>query len=149
LHIFLLFCTLHAWGEISCVNRTCFYYMRFHVKLWIITICVIIGINYQVWTYPFQLYLMKSFQFLLLPVKLRNKINDVLLNDLMICYTASSKYSSDLMMSILFEHSPQTGLGKGIYLLILFSTLLAGYISYLLFQIVLSLTKWRASFVSI
>jgi len=33
--------------------------------------------------------------------------------------------------------------------LILFSTLFAGYVSSLLFQIVLLLTKWRASFISI
>jgi len=66
--------------------------------------------------------------------KLHNKINDLWLNDLMI-------YSSHLMMLILFEHLLQRGLGKGIYLIILFSTLLAGYIFYLLFQIVFLLTK--------
>jgi len=55
--------------------------------------------------------------------------------------TPSERYSSHLMMLILFEHSPQRGLGKSIYLLILFSTLLAGYISSLLFQIVLLLKK--------
>jgi len=63
--------------------------------------------------------------------------------------TPNMRYSSHLMMLILFEHSPQRGLGNDIYLLILFSTLLAGYVSSLLFQIVLLLTKWRASFISI
>jgi len=53
------------------------------------------------------------------------------------------------MMLILFEHSPQRGLIKGIYLLILFSTLLECYVSSLLFQIVLLLTKWWAFFISI
>ena len=52
-------------------------------------------------------------------------------------------------MLILFKHSPQRGLGKGIYLLILVSTLLTDYVSSLLFQIVLLSTKWRAYFISI
>jgi len=65
-------------------------------------------------------------------------------------YTPSSgRQSSHLMILILFEHSSQRGLGKGIYLLILFSTLLASYVSSLLFQIVPLSTKWRASFISI
>ena len=34
--------------------------------------------------------------------------------------TPSERYSSHLMMLILFEHSPQRGFGKGLYLLILF-----------------------------
>ena len=63
--------------------------------------------------------------------------------------TPSERYSSHLMMSILFKHSLQRDLGKGIYLLILFSTLLTGYISSLLFQTVLLLKKWRTSFISI
>jgi hypothetical protein len=63
--------------------------------------------------------------------------------------TPSMRYLSHLMMLILFEHLPQIGLGKSIYLLILFSTLLAGYVSSLLFQIVLLSTKWRAYFISI
>jgi hypothetical protein len=46
-------------------------------------------------------------------------------------------------------HSPQRSLGKGICLLILFSTLLACYVSSLLFQIILLLTKWRVSFILI
>jgi len=61
--------------------------------------------------------------------------------------TPSRRYSSHLI--ILFEHSPQRGLGKRIYLLILFSTLLTGYVSSLLFYIVLLLAKWRVSFISI
>jgi hypothetical protein len=48
-----------------------------------------------------------------------------------------------------WNFSSQRGLRKGIYLLILFSKLLACYISYLLFQIILLLTKWRASFILI
>jgi len=56
--------------------------------------------------------------------------------------TPSKRYSSHLMMLILFEHWPHRGLEKVIYLLILFSTLLASYISSLLIQIVLLLTKW-------
>jgi len=63
--------------------------------------------------------------------------------------TLRRRYSSHLMILILFEHSSQRGLRKGIYLLILFSTLLTSYVSSLLFQIVLLSTKWRVSFISI
>ena len=63
--------------------------------------------------------------------------------------TPSRKYSRHFMMLILFEHSPQRGLRKGIYLLILFSTILTDYVSSLLFQIVLLSTKWRASLILI
>jgi len=63
--------------------------------------------------------------------------------------TSSGRYSSRLMMLILFEHSLERDRGKGIYLLILFSTLLASYISSFLFKIVLLLKKWRTSFISI
>jgi len=63
--------------------------------------------------------------------------------------TPSERYSSRLMMLILFEHSLKRDRGKGIYLLILFSTLLADYISSFLFKIVLLLKKWQTSFISI
>jgi hypothetical protein len=53
------------------------------------------------------------------------------------------------LLPILFEHSPQRSLGKRIYRLILFSTLFACYVSSLLFQIVLLLTKWQVSNISI
>jgi hypothetical protein len=52
-------------------------------------------------------------------------------------------------IQVLFEHSSQRGLGKDIYLLILFSTLLIDYVSSLLFQIVFSLKKSRTSFILI
>jgi hypothetical protein len=56
--------------------------------------------------------------------KLRNKIN--------------GRYSSHLMMLILYEHSPQQRVGMGVYLVVLFNIiLLICYISSLLFQIVL------------
>jgi len=56
---------------------------------------------------------------------------------------------SHLMMLILFEHSPQKSIEMVIYLVILFSRLLVSYISSLLFQTVLLLTKWQNSFISI
>ena len=56
-------------------------------------------------------------------------------------YFSHPHNKSHLTMLILFKHSPQRGLRNVIYLLILFSTLFVGYISSLLFHIVLLLTK--------
>lgn len=61
--------------------------------------------------------------------------------------TPNGRYSSHML--IFFEHSPQRGFRKDIYLLILFSTLLTGYVSSLLFQTVLLSTKWQAYFILI
>jgi len=68
--------------------------------------------------------------------ELRNKINDVWFNDLMIYYIEREIFKSLDDVDII-----RTFTGNGINLLILFSTLLTSYISYLLFQIALLLTK--------
>jgi len=68
-------------------------------------------------------------------------------NDLMIYYIEHEifKLLDDLDIIRTFT----TKKSHVIYLLILFSTILADYVSYLLFQIVLLLTKWRVSSISI